>query len=90
MNVVVDTSVLVSAALRDRLPESVLLWIVGKPDWSWVITGVIVAEYLDVLPRPKTALPPAVIEKWVRIILRDSICIAAPAIATLPSDPADA
>ena len=33
MRVVVDTNVVVSAILRDRLPEKILLFILGHPDF---------------------------------------------------------
>ena len=32
MKVVIDTNILVSAVIRDRLPESVLLWCLGNRD----------------------------------------------------------
>jgi predicted nucleic acid-binding protein len=36
MRVVVDTNVVVSAILRDRVPEKVLLFIIARPDFEWV------------------------------------------------------
>jgi predicted nucleic acid-binding protein len=33
MRVVVDTNVVVSAILRDRLPERVILFIIARPDF---------------------------------------------------------
>lgn len=36
MRVVVDTNVVVSAILRDRVPEKVLLFIIARPDFQWV------------------------------------------------------
>jgi predicted nucleic acid-binding protein len=41
MRVVIDTNVLVSAILRDRLPEKVLLFIVGRQDFEWVASAEI-------------------------------------------------
>ena len=35
MRVVVDTNVVVSAILRDRLPEKILVFILGHPDFEW-------------------------------------------------------
>ena len=34
MRVGIDTNVLVSAALRDKDPEVVILWIAAQPDWQ--------------------------------------------------------
>ena len=64
MRVVVDTNVVVSAILRDRLPERVLLFIVARPDFEWVASPEILVEYRAVLRRPKFALPNSVLSQW--------------------------
>ena len=48
MRVVVDTSVLVSAAIRDRLPERALFWCVARPGLEWLVTPEILDEYVEV------------------------------------------
>lgn len=60
--VVIDTGILVSAALRDRDPEKVVLWIIAQPDWVWNATDEILAEYRDVLGRPKFKLTTSQLE----------------------------
>ncbi|MGO8835852.1 MAG: putative toxin-antitoxin system toxin component, PIN family [Limisphaerales bacterium] len=64
MRVIVDTNVVVSAIFRDRLPEKVLLFIITRPDFEWVASGEILAEYSEVLHRPKFALPESVLKQW--------------------------
>ena len=64
MRVVVDTNVVVSAILRDRVPEKVLLFIIARPDFEWVASPEILAEYREVLRRPKFALPDLVLAQW--------------------------
>jgi uncharacterized protein len=64
MRVIVDTNVVVSAILRDRLPEKILLFIIARPDFEWVASGEILAEYREVLRRPKFALPDSVLKQW--------------------------
>ncbi|HEY5296662.1 MAG TPA: putative toxin-antitoxin system toxin component, PIN family [Verrucomicrobiae bacterium] len=64
MRVVVDTNVVVSAILRDRLPEKVLLFILARPDFEWVASLEILAEYHEVLHRPKFALPASILSQW--------------------------
>lgn len=64
MRVVVDTNVVVSAILRDRLPERVLLFILAQPDFEWVASPEILNEYREVLRRPKFSLPDAVLLQW--------------------------
>jgi predicted nucleic acid-binding protein len=45
MKVVIDTNVLVSAALKDKDPEAVILFIVARSDFEWVVSPEILAEY---------------------------------------------
>lgn len=55
MNVLIDTNVLLSAALRDRLPESVVLYVASRDD---VRCSIIVAEtnFLEAKPWAKSLL----------------------------------
>jgi len=64
MRVVVDTNVVVSAILRDRLPEKVLLFIISQPDFEWLASPEILTEYREVLRRPKFALPDSLLFQW--------------------------
>ena len=64
MRVVVDTNVVVSAILRDRLPEEVLLFIISRPDFEWVASREILKEYREVLKRPRFALPDSILSRW--------------------------
>ena len=64
MRVVVVTNVVVSAILRDRLPERVILFIIARPDFEWVASREILTEYREVLRRPKFGLPETVLSQW--------------------------
>lgn len=64
MKVVIDTNVVVSAALKDRTPEEVILFVVGREDFEWIISAAIVEEYNEVLGREKFGLPLEVLRKW--------------------------
>jgi putative PIN family toxin of toxin-antitoxin system len=75
MRVVIDTNVLVSAALRDRLPEDVILHVVGHPEFEWIVTPIILAEYRAVLARPKLGLPPEVLERWMQLISASTVTL---------------
>jgi len=61
-----STLALSSAALRDRDPEAVILHVVQNPEFAWVASAEIVAEYLEVLGRSKFAIPEQVKERWRR------------------------
>lgn len=79
MRVLVDTNVVLSAALRDRDPETVVLWIVRTPGVEWIATRDILREYLTVLRRPKFGLSAGVLERWDHLI--------AAAVQVLPDPP---
>lgn len=77
MRVVVDTNILISAAIKDRIPEKVILWIVANPLVFWFISDDILSEYVGVISRPKFKLSTSDIYKWTELIL-DSTTIENP------------
>lgn len=64
MKVVIDTNVVVSAALKDRIPEEIILFITGNSDFDWVVSQEILSEYRHVLRRPRFNLPEEITQKW--------------------------
>jgi putative PIN family toxin of toxin-antitoxin system len=60
MNVLVDTNVLISAVIRDRLPQRVIDEIVFRDDWFWIVSAEIETEYREVLARPKFKVSDAI------------------------------
>jgi uncharacterized protein len=64
VKVVIDTNVIVSAALSDRDPEAVILFIVRTPGIQWIATAEIVDEYVEVLSRPKFGLASDLRHYW--------------------------
>lgn len=89
MKVVIDTNVLVSAALKDRTPEEVLLFVFAQPDITWVASREIVEEYLAVLGRPRFRLPADVVQRWANILAGCEI-IEVSAEMDFPRDQGDA
>ena len=65
MKVIFDTNLLISAAIRDRLPDLVIKDIFLRPDITCFISQKIFDEYIDVLNRPKFNLPPQEIRNWI-------------------------
>lgn len=90
MKVVLDTNVLVSAALRGRGPERVVLFVAETPGVEWVVSEPIVAEYLAVLSRRKFGLSDAVLLRWERMLSSMTTRVDVPLAVELPRDPADA
>ncbi len=67
MRVIIDTNVVVSAALRDRDPELVILFIVSHPEFEWIVSRQILTEYREVLARGKFGLLPEILERWYAV-----------------------
>ena len=36
MKIVIDTNIVISAILKDRDPEIVILFVAGHPDFQWI------------------------------------------------------
>jgi putative PIN family toxin of toxin-antitoxin system len=64
MKIIIDTNVLVSAVLKDKDPERVILFVATQPDFEWIVSPEILTEYKDVLSRNKFALPQEVLQRW--------------------------
>jgi putative PIN family toxin of toxin-antitoxin system len=90
MKVVIDTSVLLSAAWRDKSPEAVVLWITVQDDWEWVVSEEILAEYREVLHREKFNLPVEKLERWERIITNLTSLVEVDIDVDFPRDQKDA
>ncbi len=89
--IVIDTNVLVSAAVKNRDPEAAILWIVGRLGWEWIASESIVAEYRDVLARKKfRAVPPAALKKWNDLAARCATLLPDPPLPDFPRDRGDA
>jgi putative PIN family toxin of toxin-antitoxin system len=91
MNLLIDTNVLLSAALRDRLPERVVLHVAGRDDFRWLVTPEIFAEYVGVLRRPRFALDPPTLQCWDQLLALRTVNVGSPPAAPdFPRDPKDA
>jgi putative PIN family toxin of toxin-antitoxin system len=91
MNVLIDTNVLLSAALRDRLPEQVVRYVAAADDCRWIVTEEIVREYVGVIKRPRFGLSPQLLQEWAELIsLRTVMVASSPVQIEFPRDPKDA
>jgi putative PIN family toxin of toxin-antitoxin system len=68
VKVVIDTNVLVSAILKNKDPEAVILWVTAHGDWQWVVSPDILTEYKEVLSRDKFRITPDVRQKWFDLL----------------------
>jgi len=91
MKIVIDTNVLVSAVLRDRDPETVILYVVSNPDMEWLVTPAILKEYKNVLARPKFKIPKDILNQWTDLIKSGTVNIeSADPVIIFPRDRKDA
>ena len=91
MNVIIETNVLLSAALRDRLPEQVVRYVATQDDCRWIVSAEIVGEYIEVLKRPKFGLTSAFLTQWSDLIALRTIVLPSPPFEiSFPRDPKDA
>ena len=90
MKIIVDTNVLVSAILRDNIPEQVIMWIVSQPVIEWVATDEIVQEYKDVLQRKKFNLPSDEVDSWFRLLDEELVLVSPKIAVSFPRDVKDA
>ncbi|MEH1866135.1 MAG: putative toxin-antitoxin system toxin component, PIN family [Nostoc sp.] len=68
MKVIIDTNIVVSAAIADKNPEAVILFVIANSAFEWVVSAEIIAEYKEVLKRPRLKLTEAQYERWVYLI----------------------
>jgi uncharacterized protein len=91
MNVLIDTNVVLSAALRDKLPERVVHYVAGRDECRWLVTPEILTEYTAVLRRPKFGLDEQTLERWAAMLAMRTVNVGNPPLAPdFPRDPKDA
>lgn len=90
MRVVIDTNVLVSAAISDRNPEAVILFVVANPEFEWVVSAEILSEYKEVLSRGRLRLTQEQKERWYKLLDEVTILIEVNIDIDFPRDQKDA
>lgn len=90
MRIVVDTNIVVSAILRGQRPKKAIQSIIDRPDWAWLVSREIIAEYKEVLLRPKFKLSQEVIEEWWEIFDTVTLSIEVEVEVDFPRDRKDA
>lgn len=89
LRLVIDTNIVVSAALKlDGLQRTVLILALSKPATLYV-TEAILAEYQDVLQRPRIDIPRGRRQQLLQLIASRSRSIMPTRIPQVTSDPDD-
>ena len=90
MRVVIDTNVLVSAAIADRNPEAVILFVVGNSEFEWVVSTEILTEYKEVLSRSRLRLTQEQKQRWYNLLDEVTLLIDVNVDIDFPRDQKDA
>lgn len=90
MKVIIDTNVVVSAVLKDRVPEEIILFVVEHPEFEWVASPAIIAEYMGVLRRPRFGLPEVLLQRWQAVFDKTIRLVEVNVEVNFPRDPKDA
>jgi putative PIN family toxin of toxin-antitoxin system len=90
MKVIIDTNVLISAAILGRKPEAVVLWVVNRRDVQWVVSEEILTEYKEVLSRPRFKLNPQQQERWFKVLEEATTVVTVEPEANVSKDNKDA
>ena len=90
MKVIIDTNILVSAAIRDREPETIIQFIVDNPEFEWIVSSEIMTEYKEVLQRRKLKLTEEIQKKWIELLQSVTTVIEVDIEVDFPRDRKDA
>ena len=89
LRLVIDTNVVVSAALKpDGLQRTVVLLALTKPT-RWYVSDAILAEYALVLTRPELKIRRGLRQQLIQLIKNHTQAIAASRLPQVTSDPDD-
>ncbi|MFB6276689.1 MAG: putative toxin-antitoxin system toxin component, PIN family [Halothece sp.] len=90
MKVIIDTKVLISAAVFGRTPEAVLLWVVDRRDVEWIVSSDILMEYKALLSRPRFQLSSTQQERWFEVLDEATALVTVNLETDFPRDQKDA
>ncbi|MBW4484652.1 MAG: putative toxin-antitoxin system toxin component, PIN family [Tildeniella torsiva UHER 1998/13D] len=90
MKVVIDTNVLISAVLRNRDPEAVIVFVLEQDDFTRIVSEDILIEYRNVLARKRLGIPDLIQQHWLQLISSLTSIVSVDQTIRFPRDPKDA
>jgi putative PIN family toxin of toxin-antitoxin system len=90
MKVLIDTNVLISAAVWGGIPGEIVKYIVGDPRIEWIVSDSILREYFEVLRRPRFELPQEFLDRWQKFLEDETVLVHAEPEVEFARDPSDA
>jgi uncharacterized protein len=88
--VIIDTNILISAAISGRKPEEVINFIIASSDYQWIVSPSILDEYVQVLNRPKLKLNSQQKQRWLDLIYQRTTLVNVAQKVYFERDPKDA
>ena len=68
MKIIIDTNILISAALKGGKAKIIIAYIISSTEYQWFVSSEIMDEYKNVLNRPKFRLSETQRQEWFEII----------------------
>jgi len=90
MKIIIDTNILISAAVADGKPETTINSIISNSDYEWIVSEEILAEYNEVLYRKKLKLSDTKRTEWLTLIRDSTKLIEVNLMVNFKRDPKDA
>ncbi|BAU67277.1 nucleotide binding protein, PINc [Stanieria sp. NIES-3757] len=88
MKVIIDTNILVSAALKNRQPEQVVLLVASN--YQWLVSTEILQEYEQILSRKKLNIDQDKRSRFIRLIKQLTNLVEVNSVIDFPRDRKDA
>src|SRR5262249_33933594 len=89
IRVVIDTNILVSAAIKEKGAEAVVVDLIAGGYLAWCVSEPILLEYHDVLLRPKWKLVPDRVRQLFDLVQREGSLIRPTVTVSVSTDETD-
>lgn len=90
MKIIVDTNILISAALNGNKAKAAISYIIEQDTCDWIVSAEILNEYKAVLIRPKFKLSEYLQQQWFELIDSATTTIKVNLVIDFPRDRKDA
>ena len=68
-NIIIDTNIVISAAISGGIPAAAILWVVNhRQQFKWIVSQEILQEYKTVLSRPRLKLNNIKQQEWFDLL----------------------
>lgn len=90
MKIIVDTNILISAALNGSKAKATIDYVIEQDNYDWIVSAEKLNEYKAVLVRPKFKLSNYLQQQWFELIDSATTTIKVNLVIDFPRDKKDA